>query len=99
MMPTEPTKTADAQQCHEHHCIVEDAMDAAQPFTPLPAMPQPTIPLLQTTPFVDAVSTLREPSWREHSLHNVLEPTLPWRELPNPTPSLPASGLSNQQRK
>ena len=74
-------------------------MDAAQPFTPLPVMPPPTTPLSQPTPFVDAVSTLREPSWMEHSPRNVLEPTLPWRELPNPTPSLPASGLSNQQRE
>ena len=84
---------------HEHHCTVEDAMDAAQPFTPLPAMPPPTTLLSQPTPFVDAISTLREPSWREHSPCNVLEPTLPWRELPNPTLSLPASGLSNQQRE
>ena len=74
-------------------------MDAAQPFTPLPAMPPPTTPLLHPTPFIDVVSTLREPSWRAHSPHNVLEPTSPWRELPNPTPSLPASGLSNQQRE
>ena len=98
-MLTEPTKTANVQQCHVHHCTVEDAMDAAQPFTPLPAMPPPTTPLSQPTPIVDGISTLREPLWREHSPHNVLEPTLPWRELPNPTPSLPASGLSNQQRE
>ena len=99
MMPTEPTKTADAQQCHAHHHAVEDAMDAAQPFTPLPAMPPPTTLLSQPTPIVDGISTLREPLWREHSPRNVLEPTLPWRELPNPTLSLPASGLSNQQRE
>ena len=98
-MPTEPTKTANVQQCHEHHHAVEDAMDAAQSFTPLPAMPPPTTALSQPTPFVDVISTLRETSWREHSPHNVLEPTSPWRELPNPTPSLPASGLSNQQRE
>ena len=99
-MPTEPTETANVQQCHEHCHAVEDAMDAAQPFTPLPAMPPPTTPLSQPTPIVDAISTLREPSWREHSPHNVLlEPASPWRELPNPTPSLPASGLSNQQRE
>ena len=97
--PTEPRETANVQQCYEHHCTVEDAMDAAQPFTPLPVMPPPTTLLLQPTPFVDVISTLREPSWREHSPHNVLEPTSPWRELPNPTPSLPASGLSNQQRE
>ena len=99
MMLTEPTKTANAQQCYEHCHTVEDAMDAAQPFTPLPVMPLPTTLLSQPTPSVDAISTLREPSWREHSPHNVLEPTLPWRELPNPTPSLPASGLSNQQKE
>ena len=99
MMPTEPTETANVQQCHAHHHAVEDAMDAAQPFTPLPAMPPPTTLLLQPTPIVDAISTLREPLWREHSPCNVLEPTSPWRELPNPTPSLPASGLSNQQRE
>ena len=93
-MPTEPSETANVQQCYEHHCAIEDAMDAAQ-FTPLPVMPPPTTPTL----FVDVISTLREPSWREHSPHNVLEPTLPWRECPNPTPSLPASGLSNQQRE
>ena len=29
MTPTEPTKTADAQQCHVHHHAVEDAMEAA----------------------------------------------------------------------
>ena len=100
-MLTEPTKTANAQQCHVHCCTVEDAMEAAQPFTPLPALPPPTTPLLQPmkTPIVDGISTLREPLWREHSPCNVLEPTLPWRELPNPTPSLPASGLSNQQRE
>ena len=98
-MPTEQSETADAQQCYEHCHTVEDAMDATQPFTPLPVMPPPTTLLSQTTPFVDAVSTLREPSWREHSPCNTLEPTSPWRELPNPTPSLPASGLLNQQRE
>ena len=74
-------------------------MDAAQPFTPLPVMPPPTTQLSQPPPFVDAVSTLREPSWREHSPCNALEPTSPWRELPNSTSSLPASGLLNQQRE
>ena len=29
MIPTEPTETADVQQCHAHRRAVEDAMDAA----------------------------------------------------------------------
>ena len=99
MMLTEPSETANVQQCYEHHCAVEDAMDAAQPFTPLPVMPPPTTLLSQPTPFVDAISTLREPLWREHS------PQMFWSQhclggsSPNPTLSLPASGLSNQQRE
>ena len=35
----------DNLECYEHRHAVEDAMDAAQPFTPLPVMPPPNTTL------------------------------------------------------